>query len=129
MLECLVPEASPAVIEFMLKKGANIEPADHRGEKLCAIWRLICNPGFEKKSEVAEILLRYGAQINEPEFTGNSLLHRAAEMDWKEDLDWLIKHGANINARNKSGNTPLTSALKLKRLQMADYLKSLGGVE
>ncbi|HAE38813.1 MAG TPA: hypothetical protein DCG57_09265, partial [Candidatus Riflebacteria bacterium] len=37
MLECLVPEASPAVIEFMLKKGANIEPADHRGEKLCAI--------------------------------------------------------------------------------------------
>ncbi|EKD83972.1 MAG: ankyrin repeat protein, partial [uncultured bacterium] len=129
MLECLVPEASPAVIEFMLKNGANIEPADHRGEKHCVIWRLICNPGFEKKSEVAEILLRYGAQINLPELTGNSLLHRAAEMDWKDDLDWLIEHGANINARNKSGDTPLTSALKLKRLQMADYLRSLGGVE
>jgi len=129
MLECLVPEASPETIEFMLKKGANIEPADHRGERHCVIWRLICNPGFEKKTEIAEILLRYGAKINEPEYTGNSLLHRAAEMDWKSDFDWLLRHGANINARNKSGNTPLTSALKLKRLEMADYIRSLGGTE
>ncbi len=129
MLECLVPEASPETIEFMLKKGANIDPEDHQGDKNCVIWRLICNPGFEKKTEVAEILLRYGAKINEPEYTGNSLLHRAAEMDWKSDFDWLIRHGANINARNKSGNTPLTSALKLKRLEMADYIRSLGGTE
>jgi ankyrin repeat protein len=50
------------------------------------------------------------------EFTGNSLLHRAAAMYWKDDLDWLIKHDANMNALNKDGDTTLMSALKLKRL-------------
>lgn len=113
-------------IKFMLDNGADIKPANYRGEKTSVLWRLICNPGFENRSEVAELLIKYGADVNEPTMEEQTLLHRAAYMGWKADANWLIEHGANKNALNKNGKTPLQYALERPDYEMADFLKSLG---
>jgi ankyrin repeat protein len=120
-----VKTASPQAVEFLLKNGASLFPKTKHRWSGPVIGRLLCNPGFEKRTEVAEILLKYGAQVDSPDHT-DSMLHNAASMDWKEDVVWLLNHGARINALNEKGRTPLDSALRLKRFEMADFLRSLG---
>ncbi len=120
-----VKTASPQAVEFLLKNGASLYPKTKHRWSGPVIGRLLCHPGFEKRTEVAEILLKYGAQVDSPDHT-DSMLHNAASMDWKEDVVWLLNHGARINALNEEGHTPLDSALRLKRFEMADFLRSLG---
>lgn len=120
-----VKTASVRSVEFLLKNGASLFPETKHHWSGPVIGRLLCHPGFDKREEVAEILIKYGAMVDGPDHT-TSMLHTAASMDWKSDVVWLLNHGARINALDKEGKTPLDGALKLKRFEMADFLKSLG---
>lgn len=66
---------------------------------------------------LAELLLEYGADVNEPDQMGKTPLVRAAHMGQTEMVRWLLQHGANPAGRTASdregptGFTPLHIAV------------------
>ncbi len=63
-----------------------------------------------KQSECLELLLRHGADINAPDYTGMTPLHVAAMLGRKEEAEWLLDHGAELEPRDIFGDTPLMTA-------------------
>ena len=74
---------------------------------------------------VAELLLRYGADINVRDTTGETILlmaltrprHNLVSM-----VEFLLEHGADVNARDDSLRTPLHLAVYGSKLEVAQIL-------
>jgi ankyrin repeat protein len=62
-------------------------------------------------SEVAELLLRYGANIDVRDEVEWTLLHRASILGLVDLAEWLLNHGADVNAKDRSLWTPLYRAI------------------
>ena len=75
-------------------------------------------------SEIAGLLLKSGANVNERTDTGWTPLHLA---DNKKIAQLLITKGANLNAKNDDGETPLDWAIKRKDIAIASLLRKHGG--
>lgn len=73
------------------------------------------------RPELAEILLKYGADINAEDSMGNTPLHNAANISMAK---FLVEHGADYDKKNKFGETPIDLALKSKRLDVAEFLSN-----
>ena len=58
-------------------------------------------------TEVAELLIAKGADVNAMNADERSLLHTAAGCGFKEIAKFLIAKGADVNAKDFQGNTPL----------------------
>lgn len=65
-------------------------------------------------TEMMEILLENGVDIDYRNKKGKSILLYFAELRWLEHIDFLIKNGANVNLQDDKGNTAL--ALIARRL-------------
>ena len=50
--------------------------------------------------------------IKQKDGTGNTVLHYAAEWQYKDAINGLVMKGADISAKNANGETPLFSAVK-----------------
>jgi cytohesin len=76
------------------------------------------------------MLLAHGADIAavENNYERMSPLHEAALGGYKEIVDLLLAKGANINQADGRKNTPLDRALSKERTEVADLLRSKGGV-
>jgi ankyrin repeat protein len=77
----------------------------------------------EPRVEIAEMLLAAGADVHVRAFN-LTVLHLAAARGQIEMAKFLLEHGADINA---GPQTPLAHAIRAKRTEMADFLKSRGG--
>ncbi|MBP3546584.1 MAG: ankyrin repeat domain-containing protein [Alphaproteobacteria bacterium] len=73
-------------------------------------------------TEIVELLLKNGAEINETDEIGNTALMYAAENGHKEIVKLLLDNGANIKARNEDGDTAKTLALKNKHYDIVDLI-------
>ena len=62
------------------------------------------------QTELAKLLIDYGADVNMKDGTGNRPLHTAVFMGETEAAKLLIKNGAEIGAKNHNGQTPSDSA-------------------
>ena len=60
--------------------------------------------------EIAEILLRFGANINATNYRNSTLLHIAASQGYLEIAEFFVKNGAKINIKDKYGKTPYDHA-------------------
>jgi ankyrin repeat protein len=83
----------------------------------------------EQQPEIADLLLRSGANIN-AKALGISTLHLAANKGYLELAEVLLNHGADVNAPAISRGqqvTPLAIAMKADRDKMVEFLKSRGG--
>jgi ankyrin repeat protein len=106
------------IIQILLENGA--DPHDFR------LFTFIINyqlpKGFKIAQAELDLLLKYGADINEPDPHGNTPLHRTMNGIPLFDLAQLfLDHGAAINATNHKGETPLDTAIK-NRAKIADDL-------
>jgi ankyrin repeat protein len=82
----------------------------------------------DQRPEIADFLLRSGAGVEARAF-GLTTLHIAASKGHIQLADILLAHGADVNASAKSrgeATTPLAAAVKGKRDQMVEFLKSRG---
>lgn len=71
----------------------------------------------------AEMLIKYGAPVNEVNLKGESALHLAAQTEASTEMfDILIKHGASINLQDNEGDTALHQAIKEQEM---DAVKTL----
>ncbi|MDA7653458.1 ankyrin repeat domain-containing protein [bacterium] len=62
------------------------------------------------QSQVAELLIAEGADVNAKNVVGQTPLHWAAMAGHKEIIELLIAVGAEVNAKTKRGETPLDLA-------------------
>ena len=62
------------------------------------------------QSQVAELLIAEGADVNAKNVVGQTPLHLAAGASHKEIIELLIAAGAEVNAKTKRGETPLDLA-------------------
>jgi len=62
------------------------------------------------QSQVAELLIAEGADVNAKNVVGQTPLHCAAMAGHKEIIELLIAAGADVNAKTKRGDTPLDLA-------------------
>jgi ankyrin repeat protein len=82
-----------------------------------------------KKSEVPEvigILIDAGADVNERDKTGLTVLMETAFRGNNQLLDILLRSGAEINATTKSGRTALTLAVMKKHTETVSFLIEAG---
>ena len=87
-------------------------------------------------TEVAELLIGIGAQVDRTDNGGNIALHYAAlgagfpktkRGDQKGVSELLIANGANVNVRRIDGKTPLDRANDSGGAELADLLREHGG--
>ena len=82
----------------------------------------------EKQSDVAELLIDKGANVNARNASGRTPLHFLATFISDRRLAAsLIEHGGDVNAKDKNGRTPLAFATQARNDQVAEVLRAHGG--
>lgn len=83
-------------------------------------------------TSVASLLCSRGADGNARDRGSATPLHLAARKGNMAVAQVLLNHGADVNARTSAtegGRTPLVEALRAKHAELAEFLRSQGGVE
>ncbi len=122
--------AHPNILHYLLENGANVNAVNNNGETalhiLCrdakrwgsatitqtidGVSTQIENPRFKQHSEIFQILLENGADVNLETNYGFSPLHFAAESDTDTFIPPLVAQGADVNKANGKLFTPLHGA-------------------
>ena len=76
------------------------------------LQQLFFNSVGKGNLETTEVLLNYGAKINEPMPLGDTALMWAVMKNHTHLLPLLLQYGANVNAKTNIGNSALTVAIK-----------------
>ena len=64
--------------------------------------------------------------IKQQDGTGNTVLHYAAEWQYKDSINGLVIKGADISAKNANGETPLFSAVKTNNPEIIQTVVDCG---
>ena len=107
---------SPAVINQLLARGADVNSRNERG--ITPLGIAVFN-GDERL--VAE-LVAYGADINIKDNLGNTALSFAADQMHEEIVEKLLKHGAYSDVRDGRGETALSLAVPARSQKMIEIL-------
>ena len=118
--------------EMLLKNGADpdITNNNHGGvTPLFVAVRNAAESNDRKKIRSIELLLKYGA---DPDIQDESRHHTpifvAARYGKLELVKILAENGADVNKPTKANKTPLDQAIKNGHTDVADYLRSIGGI-
>jgi ankyrin repeat protein len=90
---------------------------------------MLCNAGIPPKIspyirnwKVIKLLLSHGADINEVDSDGFTLLNSSAYQNHSKLMRKLISHGANVNIENDNYKSPLYYMIKHHNLKMGRFL-------
>jgi Ankyrin repeats (3 copies)/Ankyrin repeats (many copies) len=78
------------------------------------------------KADILSLLIQHGADVNDPDRTGETPLHRTSRMARLEVGQFLLNHGADIDALNGFGNTTLIFAMMGGNIEFARMLLERG---
>jgi len=104
----------PAIVEDLLKSGANVRAPNRRGAEPLhyaadgAPDSVAWHP--EQQAAVVQPLIAAGADPNATDKSGVAPLHRAVRTRCSAAVRALLANGADARRRNKSGSTPLQLA-------------------
>jgi len=113
------------IVEYIIGKGGRVCPKEN--EKIHIIQTCFArqhdNGQFYKETQIAECLLRHGADINSNHCHGMAV---AAESGHLNIVKWYVEHGARTNPW---GGNPLRYAIRFCDLPLIDYLIEHGALE
>lgn len=81
---------------------------------------------FYGNTEIIEILISAGADLNVQDNRGDTALVLATKSNYKEIVEMLINADADLNVQNKDGNTALIEALRYSHREIAKLLINAG---
>jgi len=90
-----VKEGNENAVEFMLKEKK--QPVDERDGCRKTAMHYAAQYGY---IQIAELLLKYYADVNETNKNRWTPLHTAASFNRVEMIEWLVKHGADMYSEN-----------------------------
>ena len=124
VLEYAIYHSPLAFIRTLLDLGADPNYGDHAG--FPALIATLSSARAERY-EIIELLLAFGADIQERGINGWTPLHYAAATDDVEGIELLLAHGADPSARTSIDDraTPLQEAEHLGRTAAARALRRL----
>ncbi|MBA5871616.1 MAG: hypothetical protein GDA68_16715, partial [Nitrospira sp. CR2.1] len=105
-LHTALTEGSPARVEILLDRGADIEARNAEGATPLITASRLGNLAL------VSLLLKQGAQIDATDRNGNTALHEASFHNHTPCVDALLAAGAGTSARNRLGFTPLHQAVR-----------------
>jgi hypothetical protein len=101
------------VVRVLLQHNANVNPRDTHHPLHSITWGVRDRGPGGDYSQVALLLLEYGANPNARSTEQQTPLHLLSDIPDKLDvLRILLEHGADVDAEDKDGRTPLQVALK-----------------
>ena len=120
----------PEVIELLGKNGTdcNTLTSQQDGAR-SAIFLLMLEPEpLRCKAGSMSMLLKYGANIDQPDGAGRSPLHWAAQHGKSDAIEWLISKKANLEARtmDEYGRTALHIVVECGNLEASRVLLDAG---
>ena len=110
------------MVKLLLERGADInskDPSDGRTALMCA-----CDKGMV---DVAKLLIERGTGVNLKATFGVTALHIVSLKCMSEVAKLLVERGADVNATSDNGFTALSIAVNQNHLQLAAYLRTVGG--
>ncbi|KAJ1609950.1 ankyrin repeat-containing protein [Cryptosporidium canis] len=129
-LHIAVSKKFPEIVELLLSSGADLSLAlPHtcapcRGGPISS--KAIHFAAIRGNHLITEILLRYGADINDRDEDEKTPLHYASFRPNSEYVRWLIERGADVNAKDKYGRTPLHISALSGNLEVTRILVGSG---
>lgn len=116
-LHAAAEKGPPALVEFLLSKGAGVDEKDDNG--LTPLY-LAAKTGHEK---IVEILISNGADVNAQEtYFGRYPLFWPIVNGNEEIVRILVNAGANVNVQDRSRRTPVDWAAGNNRRQIVKLL-------
>jgi len=110
---------SLALIEFFLSRGIHVDREYHG---ITPLW-VAARTG---RYDVAEFLIRKGADVNFSDMRSETPLHLAARNGNMKLVQLLISKGADMDVKNIHGQTPLSIASEYHCTEVAALLKRHG---
>jgi ankyrin repeat protein len=110
------------VVQILLDNGANT----HDHALFMMLMEIRSSKGLAIAQLYLDLLLKYGADINEPDPLGDTPLLKALNCPFYSFLDLIqlfLSRGANVNAVNHKGEMPLGIVIKRKAKALAEIKK------
>jgi uncharacterized protein len=108
----------PAVVDYLLQKGAKVEMQDQSGN---TALMGVCFRGY---TSIVKQLINAGVDVNQRNFQGATALTFAATFGHLEIARLLLDNGAAINVCDVRGKSPLDHAIIQENDEMTALLQS-----
>ena len=112
-----------AIVEFLLKHGADVRLAARNAQKVTALHGAVAR----RDMEIVRLLLEAGADANARQERGFLPLHDAAANGSAPLVELLLKHGARADAKSDEGKTPGDMAAERGHKDLAERLRKAAG--
>ncbi|KAL3664554.1 hypothetical protein V7S43_010307 [Phytophthora oleae] len=111
-------------------EGAFGADDDERGDTpmICTARGVLGNKDQKRHVKTLEVLLHFGAKVNEPNFLNQTPLYIACERNVMRIATWLLQHGADVNINCKTGVSPLMCAYQNQNATLATMLLKKGAI-
>src|SRR6267378_934049 len=109
-----------AIVEFLLKNGADVKTAARNAQKVTALHGAVAR----RDVEIVKMLLEAGADANARQESGFVPLHVAASNGHAALVELLLKHGARADAKTDDGKTAGEMAAEKGHKELAEMLRN-----
>ncbi|KAL4146145.1 hypothetical protein PRNP1_012017 [Phytophthora ramorum] len=111
-------------------EGASGAEDDERGDSpmICATRGVPGNKDQKRHVKTLEVLLHFGAKVNQPNLLNQTPLYIACEGNVVRVATWLLQHDADVNINCKTGISPLMCAYRNQNVALATLILEKGAV-
>jgi ankyrin repeat protein len=113
------------ILRYLLDHGASANQASDNGFPPLVY---VCRGDKGEQPEKIELLLEYGAQVNEVGPKGRTALHYAAAAGFLKVMTILLNHAADFTIRDAQGETPLQRAQRNQKIAAVHLLEKHGAI-